>query len=338
MDEKEQPLEGLGLDGEGLGLDGEERAMMEAYAPVAPVAHVPDDFRSGFVALVGRPNAGKSTLLNACLGSHVAITSPVAQTTRKRLRAVVNRPDCQIVIVDTPGLHKPKDALGKELNKQALAELSDVDVVAMLLDATKRFGTGDAWVASHVAKSRCARLLVVTKADKASQEQVDAQVAAASEQCAFDDVVVTSAVEGYNVDAFLDLVAGYLPFGPRWFPEDMPCDATDEELAAEFVREKVLLNCRDEVPHSVGVLVEDLVWRSQGRCSVTATIFVERESQKGILVGKGGSMIKRIGTEARQDLERLWGARVFLDLQVKVRAAWRRDANQVRRFGYSADE
>lgn len=336
MTENEQGPKGPGL--EDLDLDDEERAMMEAYAPVAPISNAPDDFRSGFVALVGRPNAGKSTLLNACLGNHVAITSPVAQTTRKRLRAVVNRPDCQIVIVDTPGLHKPKDALGKELNKQALAELSDVDVVAMLLDATKRFGTGDAWVAGHVAKSRCARLLVVTKADKASQGQVDAQVAAAQEACTFDDVVVTSAVEGYNVGTFLDLVAGYLPYGPRWFPEDMPTDATDEELAAEFVREKVLLNCRDEVPHSVGVLVEDLVWRKRDQCSVTATVFVERESQKGILVGKGGSMIKRIGTQARQDLERLWGARVFLDLQVKVRAAWRRDASQVRRFGYSADD
>lgn len=326
------------IDTDDLDLDDEERALMGAMAPAAPVASVPDDFRSGFVALVGRPNAGKSTLLNACLGSRVAITSPVAQTTRKRLRAVINRDDAQVVIVDTPGLHKPKDSLGRELNKAALAELSDVDVVAMLLDATKPAGTGDAWVAKHVDETNAVRLLVITKADIASQEQVDAQIEAGRAMARFDEVVVVSASEGFNVDGFIDCVVAHLPYGPRWFPLDMPVDASDEELAAEFVREKVLLNCRQEIPHAVGVLCEDIEWRDKDHASITATIFVERESQKGILVGKGGSMIRKIGTQARLDLETLFKAKVYLDLQVKVKSQWRRDDAAIKRFGYSAEQ
>lgn len=325
------------MDLDALDLDDDEKAMM-AMAPMAVPQAVPDDFKSGFVGLVGRPNAGKSTLLNACVGGHVAITSPVAQTTRKRLRAVVNRPDAQIVLVDTPGLHKPKDALGRELNKAALAELDDVDVVAMLLDATKAAGTGDQWVAKHVDATRAYRVLVITKADKATPEQVDAQIEAGRAMARFDEVIVVSAQEGYNVDGFLDLVEGALPYGPRWFPEDMPVDASGEELVAELVREKVLLNCRQEVPHAVGVLVDDMEWYPDGHASITATVFVERESQKGILVGKGGSMVKRIGTQARLDIERLLDAKVFLNLEIRVKAKWRQDANVIRRLGYSSED
>ncbi|MCH3968368.1 MAG: GTPase Era [Atopobiaceae bacterium] len=295
-------------------------------------------FRSGFVALVGRPNAGKSTLLNACFGMRIAITSPVAQTTRRRLRCVINRPGSQLVIVDTPGLHKPKDALGRELNKAALTSLADVDVAAMLVDATRPVGTGDAWVAKHVDACDCYRLLVVTKADLASPEKAAAQVEAASKLARFDDVIVLSAKEGFNVDAFVDLVEAQLPEGPRWFPEDMDCDATDEDLVSEFVREKVLLNCRDEVPHSVAVRCEDIDWAKDGHASVRATIMVEREGQKAIIIGHGGSMIKRIGTQARHDVERLLGHKVFLDLQVRVVPEWRRDQSEIRRLGYEAGE
>lgn len=295
-------------------------------------------FRSGFVALVGRPNVGKSTLLNACMGERIAITSPVAQTTRRRMRAVVNRPGCQLVIVDTPGLHKPKDALGKELNRSALGELADVDVVAFLVDATKPVGRGDEWVATHVDAARATRLLVVTKADLATPEQVKEQLDAARKLARFSDELVVSAQTGFNVDSFVSLVASKLPEGPQWFPEDMDTDASDEELVAEFVREKVLYNARDEVPHSVGVLCDDIQWKKDGHASVTATIYVEREGQKGILIGKGGSMIKRIGVAARKDLERLFGCKVFLELKVQVRPDWRRDANVIRRLGYSADE
>lgn len=295
-------------------------------------------FRSGFVALVGRPNVGKSTLLNACMGKRVAITSPVAQTTRRRMRAVVNTPNSQLVIVDTPGLHKPKDALGKELNRAALGELADVDVVALLIDATKPVGRGDEWVAKHVAAAHAYKLLVVTKADIATPEQVKSQLDAASELADFDDSIVVSAAEKFNVDAFLRVVSACLPEGPRWFPEDMETDATDEDLVAEFVREKVLLNCRQEIPHSVGVLCDDIEWARDGHASIRATVLVEREGQKGIVVGHGGAMIKKIGTQARVDIERLLGCKVFLSLEVRVRPQWRRDINVIRRLGYDAGE
>ncbi|MBP3894806.1 MAG: GTPase Era [Atopobiaceae bacterium] len=306
------------------------------------MADTPEEtpFTSGFVALVGRPSVGKSTLLNACMGDKVAITSPVAQTTRRRLRAVVNLPNSQLVIVDTPGLHKPKDALGKELNRVALSEVGDVDAVAMLIDATKPVGRGDQWVANHVEASPAPyKLLVITKADAAKPGQVDAQLEAARKLAHFDDEIVLSAQEGFNVDAFIRMVSEHLPEGPQWFPDDMDIDATPEELVAEFVREKVLLHMRDEIPHSVGVLCDDIEWSKGDHASVTATVFVERESQKGMVIGKGGRMIKRIGTEARPDIQRLLGAgSVYLDLQVSVQPQWRRDANVIRRLGYQAED
>ena len=276
-------------------------------------------FRSGFVALVGRPNAGKSTLVNACMGEKIAITSPVAQTTRRRMRAVVNTEASQLVIIDTPGLHKPKDALGSELNKAALAELADADVVAFLVDATKPVGTGDAWVASHVAKADADyKLLVLTKAD-------------------IDELVI-SAKEGFNVDAFLRLVSAHLPEGPKWFPDDMDTDTTDEDLVAEFVREKLFLNLRQELPHSVGVLCDQIEYADDGHASIRATILVEREGQKGIVVGRGGQMIKKVGTEARHDIEKLLGCKVFLELRVRVEPQWRRNANIIQRLGYGEQE
>ena len=296
-------------------------------------------FTSGFVALVGRPNAGKSTLLNAGMGEKIAITSPVAQTTRRRMRAVINTDHSQLVIIDTPGLHKPKDALGSELNKAALAELADADVVAFLVDATKPVGRGDEWVARHVDGSDAAyKLLVLTKADIAGPEQVSAQLEAARALAAFDDELVVSATEGFNVNAFLDLVSAHLPEGPKWFPDDMDVDAAPEDLVAEFVREKLFLNLREELPHSVGVLCESIDFTDDDHATILATILVEREGQKGIVVGRGGQMIKQVGIEARQDIERLLNCKVFLDLTVRVSPAWRRDERQIRRLGYSVEE
>ncbi len=294
-------------------------------------------FKSGFVALVGRPNAGKSTLVNACVGTHVAITSPVSQTTRKRLRAVIDRPNAEIILVDTPGLHKPKDSLGNALNRQALAELSDVDVIAHMIDATREVGRGDAWVASHVARARAPKLLILSKADIASPEVVRAQVESAQKLAAYDDVLVLSAKEGFNVEGFLDLVEEYLPEGPRWFG-DVPWDATDEELVAEFVREQVLLACKDEVPHATGVRCDSLTWAKDGHASAKATILVERESQKAILIGAGGKMVKAIGTKARRALEAFLGAKVYLELNVQVSKRWRDDEHIVRELGYDLED
>ena len=276
-------------------------------------------FRSGFVALVGRPNAGKSTLVNACMGEKIAITSPVAQTTRRRMRAVVNTEASQLVIIDTPGLHKPKDALGSELNKAALAELADADVVAFLVDADYK-------------------LLVVTKADIAGPQKVAEQLEAARALATFDDELVISAKEGFNVDAFLQLVSAHLPEGPKWFPDDMDTDTTDEDLVAEFVREKLFLNLRQELPHSVGVLCDQIEYADDGHASIRATILVEREGQKGIVVGRGGQMVKKVGTEARHDIEKLLGCKVFLELRVRVEPQWRRNANIIQRLGYGEQE
>ncbi len=296
-------------------------------------------FRSGFVALVGRPNAGKSTLLNAAVGHKVAAVSNVAQTTRRAMRAVINTPTSQLVIVDTPGLHKPKDALGKELNRSALGSLSDVDAVAMLVDAKSPVGRGDEWVASHVkACDAPYKLLVVTKADLVSPQVAAGQVSAAREMADFDDAVVVSAQEGFNVDSFVSLVSAHLPEGPKWFPDDMTTDASDEDLVAEFIREKAFRNLRQEIPHSVAVTCDDIEWRDEDHASITATILVERESQKGIVIGAGGRMIKKIGTEARRDIERLFDAKVFLDLSVRVQPAWRRDKNEIARLGLEAED
>lgn len=296
-------------------------------------------FRSGFVALVGRPNAGKSTLLNAAVGHKVAAVSNVAQTTRRAMRAVINTPTSQLVIVDTPGLHKPKDALGKELNRSALGSLSDVDAVAMLVDAKSPVGRGDEWVASHVkACDAPYKLLVVTKADLVSPQVAAEQVSAAREMADFDDAVVVSAQEGFNVDSFVSLVSAHLPEGPKWFPDDMTTDASDEDLVAEFIREKAFRNLRQEIPHSVAVTCNDIEWRDEDHASITATILVERESQKGIVIGAGGRMIKKIGTEARRDIERLFDAKVFLDLSVRVQPAWRRDKNEIARLGLEAED
>lgn len=297
-----------------------------------------EGFKSGFVALVGRPSVGKSTLLNACYGGKIAITSKVAQTTRKRLRAVITTDTSQIILVDTPGLHKPQDALGKTLNQTALLELNDVEVVAFLVDATAPIGRGDVWVAKHVhASSAAYKILVLTKADKASQAQVNAQLEASSQLGSFDDTLVVSATQHFGVDEFLHRIEDHLPDGPHWFFDDMDVDATDEELMSEFIREKILNLTHDEIPHSVAVHIDDVAWRSKKLCSIRATIMVERAGQKAIIIGKKAALIKEIGMQARRDIEKLVGAQVFLDLVVRVYPKWRNDQNEIRRLGYEAE-
>lgn len=294
-----------------------------------------DEVRSGFVALVGRPNAGKSTLVNALVGEKVAIVSDKPQTTRHRLRAIVDTDDAQIVLVDTPGLHKPHDALGEELNRSALLGLSDVDVACLVIDSSAPVGGGDRWVAAHVAASPAKKVLVLTKADLPAKTPIGERLAAASALAPFDDVVVLSAKEHFNVEGFLAAVTPLLPMGPRYFPRDEVTDQRIEVMLAELIREKVLWHAHAEVPHAVGVVIEELKEdRKKDLITVGATVFVERQSQKGIIIGAGGEMLKRIGTEARGDIERLLGSKVFLELNVRVKADWRRDAAQIKRFGY----
>ena len=294
-----------------------------------------EGFKSGFVTLVGRPNAGKSTLINAIMGKKIAITSDTAQTTRHRFRAVLTREDFQLILVDTPGLHKPHDALGEELNASALKALEDVDVVAMLIDASQPIGRGDEWVAEQLSRVRSKKICVLSKLDLATEKQISAQREAAEALGAWDAMVGLSSATGKNVDAFVEEVVYLLPEGPAWFPADMETDQPIEVVVAEFIREKILRSFHDEVPHAIGVRVDEMEYdKKKDLHRIFATVYVERDSQKGIIIGKKGAAIKQIGTEARADLEQLLGTRVYLDLSVKVKKNWRRDASQIRRFGY----
>lgn len=294
-----------------------------------------ESLKSGFVTLVGRPNAGKSTLVNAVLEKKIAITSNTVQTTRHRFRAVLTRPGYQLILVDTPGLHKPHDVLGEELNISALKALEDVDVVGMLVDASKPVGTGDEWVAAQLANIRSKKILVLSKIDLVDEIQLAAQREAATKLAVWDGIVMLSSETGVGVQDFVDKVVAFLPEGPAWFPADMETDQPIEVVVAEFIREKILRAFRDEVPHAIGVHTQEMEYdRKKDLYRIGAVIYVERDSQKGIIIGKGGAAIKQIGTEARLDLEQLLGTRVYLDLSVKVKKNWRRDASQIRRFGY----
>ena len=292
-------------------------------------------YKSGFVTLVGRPNAGKSTLLNTIMGKKIAITSATPQTTRHRLRGIYTQDDYQLIIVDTPGLHKPHDALGEELNTSALKGLEDVDVAAMLIDSSQPIGRGDEWVANQLKQCGAKKICVLSKTDIASDAQISAQREAAEGLLKWDAMVALSSQTGHNVDAFVEEVVYLLPEGPAWFPADMDTDQPIEVIVAEFIREKILRSFHDEVPHAIGVQVEEMEYeRKRDLHRIRAVIYVEHDSQKGIIIGKKGAAIKKIGTEARADLEQLLGTRVYLDLSVKVKKNWRRDASQIRRFGY----
>ncbi|MGZ4208219.1 MAG: GTPase Era [Actinomycetota bacterium] len=290
--------------------------------------------RSGFVALVGRPNVGKSTLLNAFVGRKVAITSRKPQTTRNAIRGVLTGDGWQIVFIDTPGLHKPKTLLGERLNDVVHHTLREVDAIVFMLDATQPVGSGDEFVARAVLNTGTPAICVVNKMDAARREQLVPQLAAAQELGEWREIVPISAARGTNVDRLQDLLVGFLPEGPQYYPEGMVSDQPREVLLAEIVREKALQLTRQEIPHSIAVRTEEVVERDDDVVEIHATVFVERDSQKGIVIGKGGAMLKEIGTRARQDLEWLLGQKVYLALQVKVAKDWQRDPRKLERLGY----
>lgn len=294
-----------------------------------------EGFRSGFIALVGRPNAGKSTLLNALAGKKIAITSKVSQTTRHRISAIISRDDFQLIVIDTPGIHKPHDALGEELNDSAMRSLEEVDIVAFMVDATKPIGRGDEWIAARLEEVPARKIAVISKADIASSAQIEGQVKEVERLGGWDSIVLLSAKTSYNLDAFLEECYRLLDRGPAWFPKDMDTDQPLEIMIAEFIREKIAREFRDEIPHSVGVHVGDLEFiERKGLYRIYATIYVERESQKGMIIGHNGKSIKTIGTKARHDLQELLGAKIFLDLNVKVRKNWRQDERSLKMFGF----
>ncbi|UOY03265.1 GTPase Era [Blastococcus sp. PRF04-17] len=296
--------------------------------------------RSGFVCLVGRPNAGKTTLTNALVGEKVGIVSNRPQTTRHAIRGVVHKPNGQIVLVDTPGLHKPKSLLGKRLNDVVRDTLSDVDVIVFCVPADQPVGTGDAFIARQLREVKAPVVVVVTKTDAASKKQVAEQLVAASRLVEAAEVVPVSAVKGDQVELLEDLLIGLLPEGPPLYPEEQTTDEDVERQLAELVREAALEKVRQEVPHSLAVTIEELVRRPDPKqpggelVEVHALLHVERNSQKPMLLGKGGQIIKQIGTEARTGMEALLGARVHLELHVTVLGEWQDDPKKLNRLGY----
>jgi GTP-binding protein Era len=288
--------------------------------------------RSGFVAVVGRPNVGKSTLVNALVGSKVAITSPRPQTTRNTIRGILSTPDAQVVFVDTPGLHRPRTALGERLNRLVEGTLAEADAVVFVLDATQRIGPGDRLIAGRLRESGAATVVVVNKVDAASREAVGEQLAEAG-AWDFRAYVPLSALRGENLAPLLAELVALLPEGPTYFPPGMVTDQPEELLIGELIREKFLARLREELPHSLAVLVEDIEEQPGGVVRVGARLAVERESQKGMIIGKGGALLREAGSEARAEIEALLGARVFLDLRVRVEKDWQRRPGLIRRLG-----
>ena len=294
------------------------------------------DFRSGFVAVVGRPNVGKSTLVNRLVGQKVSITSPRPQTTRGPIRGVRNGPGYQAVFVDTPGCQKPRDTLRARMQQQVLDSLSESDVILFVLDASQAaegIGPGDRYVARLVAESGTPAIPVINKVDLLrNRDAVLPIVQEVSELGAWQEIIPVSASEGLNVEPLIEAVIDLLPPGPQYFPEGTITDYPESLILAEYVREKALNALREEVPHAVAVEIEE-VERKENVTVVYATLHVERASQRMIVLGKGGRTIKQIGIDARRDVERLLGTRIYLDLKVKVSPGWRSDKKFLERLG-----
>jgi GTP-binding protein Era len=291
--------------------------------------------QSGFVTIVGRPNVGKSTLVNALVGAKVAITSPRPQTTRNSIRGVLNiaRPEAQLVFVDTPGVHRPRTALGDRLNRLVYGSLEDADAALFVLDATQRIGPGDRRIAERLAAFGGPTVVAVNKVDAAMRDQVVVMLGEAGEW-GFAAYVPVSATERTGLDDLVSELLALLPEGPAFFPPGMATDQPDALLAAELVREKYLARLREELPHSLAVIVEDMETRANGTLYVAATLYVERPSQKGIVIGKGGATLREVGVEARGELEAYFGAPVYLDLRVKVERDWQRKDQLLDRLGF----
>lgn len=308
-------------------------------APDLDMEQVPPGHKSGFVAVIGRPNVGKSTLMNQFLGHKVAIVSPKPQTTRTRIRGILTREMYQIIFIDTPGLHKPLHKLGEVMVATAARAIPGSDVILFVVDVSVPPCDEDRMIAEMVReRTQNPVILVLNKMDLLPPEWVKPHTEA------YWDLVpdhagwmMTIATEGVNLDKLLDMIVEHLPEGPRYYPGDQVTDQTEREIAAELIREQILRLTRDEVPHSVAVLVEEFKERENGVVYIAADIYVERESQKGILIGKGGRMLREIGSAARQEIERMVGGRVYLELWVKVSKNWRKDMARVRWMGYKPE-
>jgi len=290
-------------------------------------------YKSGFVTVIGRPNVGKSTLINKIVGQKVAITSDKPQTTRNRIQCIFTDDAAQIIFLDTPGIHKPKFKLGEYMLKAAEGTLKEVDVILFVIDATEKFGGGEKYILERLNATTKPVILVVNKIDLIAREKILPIIAEYSTRRNFAAVVPISAVEGSNVDALIDETKNFLPEGVQYYPADMVTDQPERLIVAELIREKILHATQDEVPHSIAVDLEEFTERDNGTIFIRATIYVERDSQKGILIGKNGAMLKQVGRAARPEIEMLLGVKVFLDLWVKVKRDWRNSIGALQSFG-----
>ena len=297
------------------------------------------EFHSGFVCLVGRPNTGKSTLTNALVGAKVAITSDRPQTTRHAIRGIVHRANFQMILVDTPGLHRPRTLLAKRLNDLVRDTYSEVDVIGLCIPADEAIGPGDRWIVDQIRSvaPKTTLVAIVTKIDKVPKDRVAAQLVAVSELVSNSaEVVPVSAANGEQVDVLIDVLAAALPVGPAYYPDGELTDEPEETLMAELIREAALEGVHDELPHSLAVVIDEVNPR-EGRADlidVYAVLYVERDSQKGIVIGKGGARLREVGTAARDQIEKLLGTKIYLDLRVKVAKNWQRDPKQLGRLGF----
>ena len=294
------------------------------------------NFRAGFVSFVGRPNVGKSTLTNALVGQKVVITSAKPQTTRKAIRAIIHRPQGQLIIVDTPGMHRPRTLLGERLNDLVESTLADVDVIAFCVPANEKIGPGDRFISEQLDRFRRAKkVAVVTKIELADPAEVRNQLLEVSKLREWDEIIPVSALGEQQLDVLIEELIKLMPLSEMLYPEDALTDESDEDRVCELIREAALEGVRDELPHSLAVTLDEMKLREDKKMiQIHANLWVERDSQKGILIGHKGSRLREVGTKARLEIEKLLGVKVFLDLRIKVAADWQRDPKQLGKLGF----
>ncbi|WP_085050164.1 GTPase Era [Staphylococcus haemolyticus] len=292
------------------------------------------EHKSGFVSIIGRPNVGKSTFMNRVIGHKIAIMSDKAQTTRNKIQGVMTRNDAQIIFLDTPGIHKPKHKLGDYMMRVAKNTLSEIDAIMFMVNVNEEIGRGDEYIMEMLKNVKTPVFLVLNKIDLVHPDALMPRIEQYQKYMNFTEIVPISALEGLNVDHFIDVLKTYLPEGPKYYPDDQISDHPEQFVVSEIIREKILHLTSEEIPHAIGVNVDRMIKENDERVRVEATIYVERDSQKGIVIGKGGKKLKEVGKRARHDIEMLLGSKVYLELWVKVQKDWRNKVNFIRQMGY----
>ncbi|HEC2189326.1 TPA: GTPase Era [Staphylococcus delphini] len=296
------------------------------------------EYKSGFVTIIGRPNVGKSTFVNRVIGHKIAIMSDKAQTTRNKIQGVMTQQDAQIVFLDTPGIHKPKHKLGDYMMKVAKNTLSEIDAVMFMVNVNEEIGRGDEYIMEMLKTVKTPVFLVLNKIDLVHPDALMPRIEQYQRYMDFAEIIPISALEGHNVDHFINVLKSYLPEGPQYYPDGQISDHPEQFVVSELIREKILQTTSEEIPHAIGVNVERMTQESEDRVHIEAVICVERDSQKGIVIGKGGKKLKEVGKCARLDIEHLLGSKVYLDLWVKVQKDWRNKSSFIKQMGYVEDE